>query len=213
MIALSLHPNEIHCNQLTRVALRLTNTSVGTYTNVRLTFRLPREILILRGKSQLPRISSLEKGAYHEYELYIKAACPGIFHLSSTNFSYLNSIGQAIRPSQILIPIQVIPTKNIPPAPKPINQGVQSPSMSSAEQKRHQFVTLRQILIKHFSEGELRTLCFDVGIDYDDLPGDGKANKARELVAHFERRNKIAELIFIIAQHRPSINLEDILKR
>ena len=50
---------------------------------------------------------------------------------------------------------------------------------------------LRQRLVEHFTEGELRTLCFDLGIDYDALPAFGKADKARELVAYLESRQRI----------------------
>jgi hypothetical protein len=32
-------------------------------------------------------------------------------------------------------------------------------------------------------------------VDYDVLPGDGKADKARELAAYLERRDRIPELI------------------
>ena len=64
---------------------------------------------------------------------------------------------------------------------------------------------LRHILIERFNEGELRTLCFDLNVDYDSLPGDGKANKARELVAHLERRERIAELIETGKRRRPDI--------
>ncbi len=55
-------------------------------------------------------------------------------------------------------------------------------------------VNLRQILTEHFDEGELRLLCFDLRIDYQSLPGEGKADKARELVAYCDRHERIAEL-------------------
>ena len=38
---------------------------------------------------------------------------------------------------------------------------------------------MRQLLIAHFSADELRTLCFDLRVDYDALPGEGKEGKAR----------------------------------
>ena len=55
-------------------------------------------------------------------------------------------------------------------------------------------IRLRQTLTDHFDEGELRTLCFDLRIDYASLPGEGKADKARELVAYCERHGRIVEL-------------------
>jgi len=47
---------------------------------------------------------------------------------------------------------------------------------------------LRVFLTNHFDLEELRTFCFDIGVDMDSLPGEGKAGKCRELVTHFERR-------------------------
>jgi hypothetical protein len=57
---------------------------------------------------------------------------------------------------------------------------------------------LRQALIEYFDESELRTLCFDLGVDYDGLSGIGKADKARELVGHFWRRGHLMILAQMI---------------
>jgi nucleoside phosphorylase len=57
-----------------------------------------------------------------------------------------------------------------------------------------QLSQLRQNIIGRFSDQELRDLCQDMGIDYESLPGEGKAGKARELVAYCERRGLILEL-------------------
>ena len=53
---------------------------------------------------------------------------------------------------------------------------------------------LRQDLAEYFSEEELRTLCFDMGLDYENLPAQGKAGKAREIVAQAERGGAITKL-------------------
>jgi len=63
---------------------------------------------------------------------------------------------------------------------------------------------LRQIVTQYFSAGELRTLCFDLGVDYDDLPGAGKTNKARELISYLQRRDRLPELVEMIRQLRPN---------
>ncbi len=65
---------------------------------------------------------------------------------------------------------------------------------------------LRQILIERFDEGELRTLCTDLGVDYENLPDAGKANKARELVEYLNRRNLIPELVDVGRRRRPDIS-------
>lgn len=64
----------------------------------------------------------------------------------------------------------------------------------------------RQKIAKHFNDSELRALCFDMGIDYEDLGGNGKADKIRELIAYCERRNNLAELLDICRQQRPDIS-------
>jgi tetratricopeptide (TPR) repeat protein len=71
-------------------------------------------------------------------------------------------------------------------------------------------VLLRQILTERFDEEELRTLCFDLGIRYDDLPGRGKVAKARELVAHLERRERIPDCIEVGKLSRPDIIWEKV---
>lgn len=62
---------------------------------------------------------------------------------------------------------------------------------------------LRKALAETFNESELRTLCFDLGVDYDGLPGEGKADKARELVGHFWRRGHLMSLLQMVESLRP----------
>lgn len=72
-------------------------------------------------------------------------------------------------------------------------------------------MNLRQILTDHFNESELRTLCFDLDIDYESLPGQGKADKARELVAHCNRHSRIPALLKEVGkQQRSDITWTDI---
>jgi len=65
--------------------------------------------------------------------------------------------------------------------------------------------TLRQLLTDCFNEGELRDLCFDLRVDYENLSGAGKGDKARELVAFFERRGLVSVLIGRCEQLRPNV--------
>ena len=63
--------------------------------------------------------------------------------------------------------------------------------------------TLHRILVSHFDEEELKTLAFDMGIDYDDLPTQGRANKARELVKLAVREQRLPELVELAREYRP----------
>jgi hypothetical protein len=64
---------------------------------------------------------------------------------------------------------------------------------------------LRDFIVAHFNDNEVRDLCFDLGIDYESLPGEGKAAKARELVAYCQRRNRLAELEAACLRLRPDV--------
>lgn len=71
-----------------------------------------------------------------------------------------------------------------------------------------QFKKLHKLLIEHFSQGELKTLCFYLNVDYETLDGDGKADKARELILYLERHKRIVALEDEIAKQRPDILLD-----
>ena len=70
---------------------------------------------------------------------------------------------------------------------------------------------VHQLLAKHFNEEELKTLCFSLSLDYDNLSATGKDNKARELVLYLERSSRITELKTIISKLRPEISWPDML--
>ena len=57
---------------------------------------------------------------------------------------------------------------------------------------RELLIKLPEILASRFSDGELRDLCFDLGVDYESLAGEGKSAKARELIAYLQRRGRLA---------------------
>jgi hypothetical protein len=77
------------------------------------------------------------------------------------------------------------------------------------EMSRSSRIRLLQNLTAFFSLDELQTLCFDLGIDFDDLPGTGKVNKARELIAFLERRGNLAKLVAEARRQRPVVNWSD----
>lgn len=68
---------------------------------------------------------------------------------------------------------------------------------------------LRLKLTQYFSDDELRTLCVDLEVDYESLPGQGKEGKARELIAHLQRRDLLPGLIAKCGQQRPNVSWDD----
>jgi tetratricopeptide (TPR) repeat protein len=74
---------------------------------------------------------------------------------------------------------------------------------------RKYLTKLRQLLTRHFNEEDLRTLCFDMDIEYDALPGRDNAGKARELVARCDREGCIPELVAVAKEERPNVDWDD----
>jgi len=62
---------------------------------------------------------------------------------------------------------------------------------------------LLAFICDRFDGEELRTLCFDLDVAYDDLPAQGRGNKARELIAYLERRGRLEELLELLREERP----------
>jgi len=54
----------------------------------------------------------------------------------------------------------------------------------------------------------LRTLCFNLRVNYQDLPGDARADKARELIEYLERHDSVHELVRVGTLLRPDITWE-----
>ena len=86
-----------------------------------------------------------------------------------------------------------------------ISQDVHQPYTIFGE-KMSKYTVYSKLIAEHFNLGELRGLCFDLDIQYEDLPGDTRNDKARELVANCERHGRLDDLIARCEQLRPSVN-------
>lgn len=80
-----------------------------------------------------------------------------------------------------------------------------SPPAVTPPNHPHNHRTLRQTLVNHFNLEELQLLCFDLGVDYDQLPGSTKGAKARDLILYWEQRGDLAQLVQAIRQERGAI--------
>ena len=64
---------------------------------------------------------------------------------------------------------------------------------------------LHEKMVQHFDAAEARSLCFGLGIEYDDLQGDGRADKLVSLISHIERRGMIKDFIQEVTKTRPDV--------
>jgi hypothetical protein len=63
---------------------------------------------------------------------------------------------------------------------------------------------LRETLALRFGLEELKTLCFDLNVEAENLPPD-RAGMARELISYMKRYNRLPELVDYIRRKRPDI--------
>jgi hypothetical protein len=65
--------------------------------------------------------------------------------------------------------------------------------------------TLHKLLDQYFNLEEIRTLCFDLGVDFDSVRGEGKSPRIRELVIALGRFGRLPELLALVQQQRSHI--------
>lgn len=73
--------------------------------------------------------------------------------------------------------------------------------MAHTEQLRQ----LRENLVEYFDLEELRTLCFDLGVDWDGLRGEEKTGKVTALLTSLDNTGRIPELVELCARLRPKV--------
>ena len=74
---------------------------------------------------------------------------------------------------------------------------------SGTPDQQTQAAQLKEALNDKFSEDELKTLAFDMGFDYDDLPGDSRPVRILAFVRLAQRRNVVGHLIAVVNALRP----------
>lgn len=65
---------------------------------------------------------------------------------------------------------------------------------------------LRQILVNRFNVSDLRDICFELEVEFEDLGGESKKDKARELLDYLKRRERILDLVRTGERLRPDIH-------
>lgn len=64
---------------------------------------------------------------------------------------------------------------------------------------------LGRLLDAHFDMGELRLLCAEMGIEWENLVGERRVEKAYALVASCGRNGRLGELVAAVRRERPAV--------
>jgi len=65
---------------------------------------------------------------------------------------------------------------------------------------------LHQLIDQHFGLEDVRQLCFELGIKYDDLRGEGLSARVRELILLMGRTGRLPDLVAKAQEHRSYIS-------
>jgi hypothetical protein len=66
-------------------------------------------------------------------------------------------------------------------------------------------VKLRRALDTNFSEEEIRTLCFDIGVDWEQLGGQSKQGKITNLIDYAARHGTVGAITTWLRINRPDV--------
>lgn len=80
-----------------------------------------------------------------------------------------------------------------------------APPMNMPVPSGAELAKIRHTLVDAFDLDEMRTLCFDLGMDFESLPGQSKPAKAREMVNYWRNRRDVAKLTEAIRTERGNI--------
>ncbi len=75
---------------------------------------------------------------------------------------------------------------------------------------RQYLSTLHKQIDNYFNFNEVKTLCFDLGIDYENIPGDVRSAFIRNLIVSLAKQNRLQELVDKVRVERPFIDWQDI---
>ena len=68
---------------------------------------------------------------------------------------------------------------------------------------------LRTQLVASFDANELKTLCADIGVNYDTVPGEELESRAHGLITKLVRRGELVRLTDYCARLRPHLNWQE----
>ncbi|MCA9873496.1 MAG: CHAT domain-containing protein [Anaerolineales bacterium] len=100
-----------------------------------------------------------------------------------------------------------------------LNHELAAPAEAETEEEKEASVTdqayltqIYELLMAHFDEAELQTLCFYLGIDYESLVGAAKPGKTRALVQYCDRAGRLADLREKVKGERPFVEWPELPK-
>ncbi len=70
--------------------------------------------------------------------------------------------------------------------------------------------TLHKQINTYFNFSEVKTLCFNLGVDHENIPGDGRSAFIRNLVVSMAKRNRLQELVDHVREERSFVEWQNV---
>jgi hypothetical protein len=119
MIEVSVAPSRLIVGQLEILRVQLVNRAIRACTHVILSFRLPTQVVLLDSSGQI-EILSIAPGEKVTRDLRVKARQEGTFLLTSSSFSFRDSLGRPLHPEPVAITLEVLPAQPYSEVPLPL---------------------------------------------------------------------------------------------
>jgi hypothetical protein len=93
-----------------------------------------------------------------------------------------------------------------------VSQAAVAAASDALEAARPQYNDRRYLSALHrqtaqvISVEDLQNICFELGIEYDDLSATNLSGRVRELIEYLRARNRVSELVGILTRDRPGID-------
>lgn len=85
------------------------------------------------------------------------------------------------------------------------NKAISSTPSEKVQGNQYDLVKLHQLVDRYFDQEELKMLCFKLRLDFDSIQGEGKSNKARELIMYCNRHGHMDGFIAKASELRPHV--------
>jgi hypothetical protein len=178
-----INSEEAVTDRLVQAFLQLNMEILEPNANVPDMVRSYCEFHCTRFPEKLARLPGLKEPLVNEYKKHLNEDDPTV---SPTVGNALLRLG-FVRDTPINEGLSLLLTK----LDSTFNQIINLEIEPTLEVKR---VALLNFLTDFFNLSEIRTLCFSLGISYEDISGETRTDKARELVAYCERHDRVEGL-------------------
>lgn len=200
MIQVVIEPKEIELNIAIGLSFIIKNVGDDDCVNLSFAFHPPEDIVVFRGLQKC-EIGLLKLGEEHHHKVKIRATRIGEQSITITELSYISRQGHK-NAGGFYIPLLVREIAATTDDLQSTQLGVNGNKDEVGQKKITQ--ALFFAISHRFNIEELKTLCFSLGVDFDDIVGEGKAGKIRELVLYCQRHDKLEELVNQCSQWRPN---------